>query len=76
MNLNPIDESGDNREVLARKFVPGALKDRLSVPENFLDPDTEIEGLFNDGQILSGVPDEELLDQRSGPSTPNHAPLH
>jgi prevent-host-death family protein len=27
-------------------FAPGALKGRLRVPENFLDPDPEVERLF------------------------------
>jgi hypothetical protein len=49
------------------KFTPGALKDRLTVPDNFLDPDPELESLFNDGQILSGVPDEELIKPRPDP---------
>jgi len=53
-----------------RTFKAGALKGRLIVPDNFLDPDPELESLFYDGQILSGVPDEELLTVRSEPPDP------
>ncbi|HXR39359.1 MAG TPA: type II toxin-antitoxin system Phd/YefM family antitoxin [Terracidiphilus sp.] len=44
-----------------KKFKFGALKGLFTVPDNFLDPDPELESLFYDGQILSGVPDEELI---------------
>ena len=37
-----------------RKFKAGALKGRLFVPDNFLDPDLELESLFYDGPIFSG----------------------
>ena len=53
-----------------KKFKAGALKGRLIVPDYFLDPDPELESLFYDGQILSGVPDEELLTWRPGPRDP------
>jgi prevent-host-death family protein len=44
-----------------RKFKAGALKGLFTVPDNFFDPDPEIESMFYDGQILSGTPDEELV---------------
>ena len=37
-----------------RKFKAGALKGRLFVPDNFLDPDPELEALFNDDPIFPG----------------------
>lgn len=40
---------------MPRKFKPGALKGRLVVPDNFLDPDLDLESLFYDGPIF---PDE------------------
>jgi prevent-host-death family protein len=47
--------------VAPRKFKFGALRGLFTVPDNFLDPDPELESLFYDGQILSGVPDEDLI---------------
>jgi prevent-host-death family protein len=41
--------------VKSRKFKAGALKGRLFVPDNFSDPDPELEALFYDGPIF---PDE------------------
>jgi prevent-host-death family protein len=35
-----------------KKFKAGALKGRLFVPDNFPDPDPELEALFNDGPIF------------------------
>jgi prevent-host-death family protein len=37
-----------------KRFKPGALKGRLFVPDNFLDPDLELEALFNDGPVFPG----------------------
>ena len=39
---------------IPRKFKAGALKGRLFVPDNFLDPDPELESLFYDGPIFPG----------------------
>jgi len=39
---------------MPRKFKAGALKGRLFVPDNFLDPDPELESLFYDGPIFPG----------------------
>jgi len=38
-----------------KKFKAGALKGRLFVPENFLDPDPELDALFNDGRIFPAI---------------------
>jgi prevent-host-death family protein len=35
-----------------KKFKAGALKGRLFVPDNFLDPDPELEALFNEGSVF------------------------
>jgi len=50
-----------------KRFKFGALKGLFTVPDNFLDPDPEIESLFYAGQILTGVPDEELISPRPRP---------
>jgi prevent-host-death family protein len=49
------------RTARPKKFKAGALKGLFKVPDNFLDPDPELESMFYDGQILSGMPDEELM---------------
>jgi hypothetical protein len=54
----------------ARIFKFGILKEMV-VPDNFLDPDPEIETLFNDGQILSGVSDDELISPQPGLFSPS-----
>jgi hypothetical protein len=43
------DSNADLAAPAPRKFKAGALKGRLIVPDNFLDPDLELEILFNDG---------------------------
>jgi prevent-host-death family protein len=48
-----------------KRFKAGALKGLFTVPDDFLDPDPELESLFYDGQILTGVPDEELIRPQS-----------
>jgi hypothetical protein len=68
------DSNADLATPVPKEFKAGALKGRLIVPENFLDPDPELESLFYDGQILSGVPDEELLRARSRPFDPAEGP--
>jgi prevent-host-death family protein len=50
--------------VKPKKFKAGALKGLFTVPDDFLDPDPELESMFYDGQILSGVPDEELIKRQ------------
>ncbi len=35
-----------------KKFKPGAMKGRLFVSDNFLDPDPELEAMFNDRPVF------------------------
>jgi prevent-host-death family protein len=44
-------------------FKPGALRGRLRVPDNFLDPDPEMERLFNQSPLLAN----ETVDSASRP---------
>jgi prevent-host-death family protein len=45
-----------------KKYKAGALRGLF--PGKFDDPDPEIESMFYESQILTGVPDEELLTPR------------
>ena len=61
---------------MPRKFKAGALKGRLFVPDNFLDPDPELESLFYDGPIFPGESSartENALPRKS-PSRKKPAP--
>jgi prevent-host-death family protein len=54
------------RPVKGTKLKAGALKGLFTVPDNFLDPDPELENMFYGGQILTGLRDEDLI---TAPST-------
>jgi prevent-host-death family protein len=51
----------------ARKFKFGALKGRLVVPGNFLDPAPELESLFYDGSIFPDSAEPEIAAARRKP---------
>lgn len=55
---------------MPRKFKAGALKGRLVVPDNFLDPDPDLESLFYDGPIFPGKSSEQsgVVAARKAPS--------
>jgi prevent-host-death family protein len=63
---------------LPRKFKAGALKGRLFIPDNFLDPDPELESLFYDGSIFPGESsaETEVVVRRKTPSRKKLTPGH